>query len=70
MNPALLMALQLLQSLPALISAGVEVKGLIETQSAKLTDMVANSRDPSAQDWADLNAQIFALRGQLHAPAM
>ncbi len=63
---ALMMALQLLQSLPALIAAGAEVKGLIEDQTAKLKDMADTGRDPTPQEWDELNAQIDNLRASLH----
>ena len=63
---ALMMALQLLQSLPALIAAGAEVKGLIEDQTAKLKDMADTGRDPTQQEWDELNAQIDKLRASLH----
>lgn len=63
---ALTMALQLLQSLPALIAAGAEVKGLIEDQTAKLKDMADTGRDPTQQEWDELNAQIDKLRTSLH----
>lgn len=67
MNPTtLMMALQLLQSLPALIAAGDEVKGLIEDQTAKLKDMADTGRDPTPQEWDELNAQIDNLRASLH----
>lgn len=63
---ALMMALQLLQSLPALIAAGAEVKGLIEDQTAKLKDMADTGRDPTQEEWNELNAQIDKLRASLH----
>ena len=67
MNPTtMMMALQLLQSLPALIAAGDEVKGLIEDQTAKLKDMADTGRDPTPQEWDELNAQIDKLRTSLH----
>lgn len=67
MNPTtMMMALQLLQSLPALIAAGAEVKGLIEDQTAKLKDMADTGRDPTPQEWDELNAQIDKLRTSLH----
>ena len=67
MNPTLLMAIQFLNSLPPLIAAGLEVKGLIEEQSAKLQDMANSGRKPTDQEWDELNAKIQALRTQLHA---
>lgn len=63
---ALAMALQLLNALPALIAAGVEVKDLIEDQTAKLQAMADEGRDPTPAEWDDLNAKIDALRAELH----
>lgn len=66
MNPTLLMALQLINSLPPLIAAGIEVKDLIEEQGAKLQDMANTGRKPTDQEWDDLNDKIDALRALLH----
>ncbi len=67
MNPALLFAIQLFQSLPGLIAAGVEIKGLVDEYTAKLESMAAQKRDPSADEWLELNARIVSLRQKLHA---
>lgn len=67
MGNAIAFALQLLQALPPLIEAGLEVKTLIEQQGAALSAMQAESRDPSPAEWDALNAQIDALRAELHS---
>lgn len=67
MNATLLMALQLLQVIPDLVAAGVEVKGLVDEYSTKLNAMAAEKRDPTAEEWAELNATIQRLRSQLHS---
>lgn len=68
MNPTtLMMALQLLQSLPALIAAGAEVKDLIEEQTTSLKNMADTGRDPTPEEWAYLNAKIDQLRASLHS---
>lgn len=66
MNPSILMAIQIIQSLPGLIAAGIEVKGLIDEHTAKLADMATTGRSPTADEWAELNAQITSLRIALH----
>lgn len=66
MNGALLMALQLMQSLPALVKAGQDIAELVQTQSAKIKAMADENRDPTSEEWYELNKQIDALRGQLH----
>jgi hypothetical protein len=64
---ALAYAIQALQILPSLISAGVQVKGLIENTNASLATMQKENRDPTAAEWDALNAQIADLRKQLHS---
>ena len=34
--------------------------------SAKIAEMVAEKRDPTAEEWGDLNARIGALQSDLH----
>lgn len=60
-------ALQALEAMPTLISAGQSVIGLVEHSSAAIKTMQAESRDPTQQEWDDLNATIDSLRKQLHA---
>ena len=66
--PALTYAIQLLSALPALIDAGMSIKNLVSDSTAALNKMQAEKRDPSPQEWQNLNDQITALRNQLHAP--
>lgn len=68
MMGGLAFAVNLLTALPALIQAGVDVTNLVNDSADKLKSMQDEKRDPSPQEWADLNAQIAALRGELHAP--
>ena len=68
MGAALAYAIQLLTEVPALISAGVQVGGLITSGTASLKAMQAANRAPTDQEWADLNKTIADLRAQLHAP--
>jgi hypothetical protein len=63
---ALAMALQLLNALPTLIAAGIEVKGLIEEETAKLQTMADEGRDPTPAEWDALNTRIEGLRAELH----
>ncbi len=65
---AIAYALSLLTEVPTLIAAGKSVVDLVQTGSAALKTMQAENRDPTAQEWSDLNAQIKALRDELHAP--
>lgn len=67
MDPRLLFAMQLLNSLPTLIAAGVEIKGIVDNANAKLADMAKSGRNPTAEEWAELNGNIMGLRDQLHS---
>ena len=66
MDPRLLMALQLLQTLPSLIQAGADIQALLARWNARLADMAASGRKPTDAEWDELNAEIDTLRGQLH----
>jgi len=63
---AFAMAMQLLAALPALLEAGADIKELVEDQTAKLRAMQDEDRDPTQEEWDELNAKITALRGELH----
>lgn len=68
MNPiAIGYAIQLLTQLPVLIMAGQEVVGLITKGTKALEDMQATGRDPSDEEWKELNDSIAALGQRLHA---
>ena len=67
MPTALAYATQILSMLPALLLAGKNVSELIKNGNAALTSMQAENRDPTPGEWDDLNAQIDALRAELHS---
>jgi hypothetical protein len=60
-------AITLLSSLPQLIKAGMDVTSLIQDSMAKMKTMEEEKRDPTPQEWDALNAQIDALRKELHS---
>ena len=62
---ALAFALAALQAIPAIIAAGADVVGFITQATTAVTAMQAASRDPTAAEWAALNAQIAALQKTL-----
>lgn len=64
---ALAFATQLLAALPQLISAGVEVTGLIDRGRAKLQAFQDEGRDPSPGEWEELNTAIEQKRQELHS---
>ncbi len=61
-------ALSLLTELPSLIASGKQVVDLIQTGTTALKAMQADNRDPTPAEWDALNAQIDALREELHKP--
>lgn len=63
---AIAFALEILTQVPALIAAGVQVKGLIDSGTASLQAMQNEKRDPTPAEWSALNAQIAALQKELH----
>jgi hypothetical protein len=70
MNPAaLLYAMQILQQIPQLIAAGVDVMSTVNQGTSALQLMLAEKRDPTADEWAQLDARIDALRAKLHGTA-
>lgn len=68
MNPAILMyAMQALEAIPALISAGQSVIALVNQTSAAVKQMQTENRDPSAAEWAEQAKVISDLRAILHS---
>lgn len=66
MNEAVAYVIQLLNALPGLIKAGVEVTSIIESAREALARMEAENRPPTPAEWDALNAEIARLRGELH----
>lgn len=64
---ALQYALQLLQALPPLIQAGVNVAHVVTVAHSRLETFEAEGRDPEADEWAELNDLIDAQRAKLHS---
>jgi hypothetical protein len=69
MGTALALAIQVLEVLPTLITAGADALGFIDSTTSALKAMQAEDRDPSDAEWADLNAQIATLRARLDGTA-
>ncbi len=57
-------ALEVLNALPGLISAGVDVYDFINTTNDNIKKMQDENRDPTDQEWSDLNQLVEALRAQ------
>lgn len=61
MSPMVLQfVLAALQALPSVLAAGAEVSTAVGQITASLKAMQAENRDPSAAEWAALNAQLLA----------
>lgn len=61
---ALLFAMQVLNSLPSLIEAGVDVYDIINSTNENLKKMMDEDRDPTDEEWETLNELIESLRAQ------
>lgn len=61
------LALNLLTALPGLIEAGVNVVSLAQQGAAKVKQLRNENRNPTPQEWDELDAMIKGLQGQLHA---
>jgi hypothetical protein len=57
-----------LEVLPGLIQAGVEVVTLITSTVAQVKTMIAENRDPTAEEWDALHAKIAALSPNRPSP--
>ena len=66
MTPIALVSL--LNLVPQLISAGMSMAESWKMIKTKADLFIKEKRDPRPDEWADLNAQIQALRDELHAP--
>lgn len=67
MATAISLALTILTELPALIQAGVDVVGLINSTSATIKAAQDGNRDISDAEWSALDAQLTDLRKQAAA---
>ncbi len=64
---SLAFAIQLLSEISPLIAAGKSVVDLATQGAAALKLMQTENRDPTQAEWDALNAQIKALRDELHS---
>jgi hypothetical protein len=58
-------AIAILQAVPGIVAAGMDVVQFVQAQMAALTAMQAAGRDPSADEWAALRAQVDNATDQL-----
>lgn len=63
--PAAMFALQLINQMIPLISAGTALYTQFQEHRNSLETMISQKRDPTDAEWAALNTNITALRAQL-----
>lgn len=66
MSNALQLALQVLLTLPQLIQAGRDVRGLLDTTNSLIGTMVRENRDPTPDEWLLMQNMINELRKEIH----
>ena len=59
--------LQLAGALPQLIAAGKDAYAFWKEHSAKVDEMMAQNRPPTAEEWQVMNSAIAELRADLHS---
>lgn len=62
---AITLATMVLEILPKLVQASTEVYTLIHNTNSLLKTMQSEGRDPTAEEWDDINKQIHDLSNQL-----
>jgi hypothetical protein len=65
---ALQYVLQLLNLLPSLIATGQSVMATVNQGTTALQNMIAEKRDPTAEEWAALDKMRDALHQQVQSP--
>lgn len=61
---ALAFAIQAFNVIPGLVAAGMDIYEFVSKASDDLKKMQDENRDPTDQEWADLNKVIEDLRAQ------
>lgn len=59
--------MQISMALPQLMAAGKDVWAFWKKHTDKVEVMVAEDRNPTSEEWSELNATIDELREQLHS---
>lgn len=64
---ALVFAAQILDLMPLAIQGIGGAIATIQSGTAMVKKMIAENRDPTEEEWAELNAMTTALREKLHS---
>jgi len=59
--------LQLVAALPSLIQGGIDTYELVQNGVSKVKLMVAENRNPTDEEWEELNTSIASKRAELHS---
>ena len=62
--PVLVLATTILEALPGLLSAGMNVIALINSTNATINKAQAENRDPTPEEWNALDLMVADLRKQ------
>lgn len=65
--PIATIAVTVLQLLPSLMQAGIDIAGILSSTNGVIARAQAEDRDPSDAEWSVLDQQISALRAQLNS---
>lgn len=57
------------QQIPTLVAAEADIENFIEGQLTKVKAMIAENRDPTQEEWDDLNATVQSELAKLNAQA-
>jgi len=55
--------------LPVLVASGTDINAFVNAQVALVKEMIAANRDPTQQEWDDLNGTVAAELAKLQAQA-
>lgn len=64
MGGAVAIALEVLQALPALLQAGVQVEGFINNAASLVGTLQTENREPTQAEWDAIRAERHALEQQ------
>jgi hypothetical protein len=65
---ALAFLLTYLPQIPQYVAAGTALVDAVQIGISKAEQLKSENRDPTDDDWAEVNASIAAKRTRLHAP--
>ena len=64
----IMMIVKLLEVMSLGLTVGPQIAGQIKGNLSKLRTMVEEGRDPTPEEWAEIDKDIESLRSALHKP--